>query len=106
MPLLGDIPLIGRAFQNRNKTGNRTELLLLITPYVLEDATQVDDISRAVRDRFGRNERQWPGKPDPGRREEAPEGDATVPASSRPGDAVPPEKAVPVKNAAAEGDGN
>ncbi len=106
VPLLGDIPLIGRAFQNRNKSGNRTELLLLITPYVLEDATQVDDISRAVRDRFGRNERQWPGKPDPGRREEAPEGDATVPSPPRSGDAAPPEKAVPAKSAAAEGDGN
>ncbi len=70
VPLLGDIPLIGRAFQNRNKTGNRTELLLLITPYVLEDATQVEDITRAVRDRFGRNERQWQGKPDPARPED------------------------------------
>ena len=106
VPLLGDIPLIGRAFQNRNKTGNRTELLLLITPYVLEDASQVDDISRAVRDRFGRNERQWPGKPDPGRREEAPEGDATVPSPPRSSDAAPPENAVPAKDAAAEGRGN
>lgn len=75
VPLLGDIPLIGRAFQNRNKTGNRTELLLLITPYVLEDAAQVEDITRAVRDRFGRNERQWPGKPDPARPEETPQAD-------------------------------
>ncbi len=75
VPLLGDIPLIGRAFQNRNKTGNRTELLLLITPYVLEDAAQVEDITRAVRDRFGRNERQWPGKPDPARPEDTPQAD-------------------------------
>ncbi|WP_313228735.1 secretin N-terminal domain-containing protein [Stenotrophomonas acidaminiphila] len=115
VPLLGDIPLIGRAFQNRNKSGNRTELLLLITPYVLEDATQVDDISRAVRDRFGRNERQWPGKPDPGRKEEAPEGGATLPQSApssdpaAPGsDASPqavPASEVPVKDAVGEGAG-
>ncbi len=72
VPLLGDIPLLGRAFQNRTKNGVRTELLLLITPYVLEDATQVDDISRAVRDRFGSTERSWPGGPDSGRPQAAP----------------------------------
>lgn len=64
MPLLGDIPLIGRAFQNRAKSSVRTELLLLITPYVLEDATQVEEVTRAVRERFGRVERNWPGRPD------------------------------------------
>lgn len=65
VPLLGDIPLVGRAFQNRTKSSVRTELLLLITPYVLEDATQVEEVTRAVRERFGRVERSWPGRPDP-----------------------------------------
>ena len=64
VPLLGDIPLLGRAFQNRTKSSVRTELLLLITPYVLEDATQVEEVTRAVRERFGRVERSWPGRPD------------------------------------------
>lgn len=64
VPLLGDIPLLGRAFQNRTKSSVRTELLLLITPYVLEDATQVEEVTRAVRERFGRSERSWPGSPD------------------------------------------
>ena len=64
VPLLGDIPLVGRAFQNRTKSSVRTELLLLITPYVLEDATQVEEVTRAVRERFGRVERSWPGRPD------------------------------------------
>jgi len=64
VPLLGDIPLLGRAFQNRTKSSVRTELLLLITPYVLEDSTQVEEVTRAVRERFGRVERSWPGRPD------------------------------------------
>jgi general secretion pathway protein D len=64
VPLLGDIPVLGRAFQNRTKSGVRTELLLLITPYVLEDAIQVEEISRAVRSRFGQYDGGWPGRPD------------------------------------------
>ena len=35
VPILGSIPLIGALFRNENKTRQRTELLVLITPYVL-----------------------------------------------------------------------
>ncbi|MBD9369571.1 secretin N-terminal domain-containing protein [Xanthomonas sp. XNM01] len=105
VPLLGDIPLLGRAFQNRTKSGVRTELLLLITPYVLEDATQVDDISRAVRDRFGSTERSWPGGPDPepppaqplpaGEVRVLPGIPATVPESAAPASPPPPSVTPP-----------
>lgn len=57
VPLLGDIPLVGRAFQNRRQSGTRTELLMLITPYVIEDAAQAREITDAVQTRFGRNSR-------------------------------------------------
>jgi general secretion pathway protein D len=53
VPLLGDIPIVGRAFQNRRTTGGRTEMLMLITPYVVEDATQARAITDALRHRFG-----------------------------------------------------
>lgn len=53
VPLLGDIPVLGRAFQSRKKSGTRTELLMLITPYVVEDAAQVRAITDAIRARFG-----------------------------------------------------
>ena len=36
IPLLGEIPLIGWLFRNDNNTSERTELLVLITPYVLK----------------------------------------------------------------------
>ena len=35
IPILGSIPIIGALFRNENKTRQRTELLVLITPYVL-----------------------------------------------------------------------
>lgn len=52
VPLLGDIPAVGKLFQNRKKDGTRTELLILITPYVIEDASQARAITDAVRARF------------------------------------------------------
>ncbi len=61
VPLLGDIPVLGRAFQNRRKDGSRTELLMLITPYVVEDAAQSRAITQALQARFGANE--WPVPP-------------------------------------------
>ncbi|WP_147653411.1 secretin N-terminal domain-containing protein [Vulcaniibacterium gelatinicum] len=53
VPLLGDVPLVGRLFQNRRKSGTRTEMLMLITPYVVEDAGQARAITDAIRERFG-----------------------------------------------------
>ncbi|TKS52805.1 hypothetical protein E4582_11230 [Luteimonas yindakuii] len=52
VPLLGDIPGLGRLFQNRRQDGTRTELLMLITPYVIEDSIQARDITDAVQTRF------------------------------------------------------
>ena len=52
VPLLGDLPLIGNAFQNRRRSGVRTELLMVITPYIVEDAVQARAITEALQDRF------------------------------------------------------
>lgn len=53
VPLLGDIPGLGELFRSRTSRGTRTELLVLITPYVVEDATQARDITEALRSRLG-----------------------------------------------------
>lgn len=53
VPLLGDVPLLGRFFQNRARHTGRTELLMLITPYVVEDASQARAITDAIEARFG-----------------------------------------------------
>lgn len=52
VPGLGRIPLLGKLFQNTLDENQRTELLLLITPYVVEDAGQAKEITEAVRQRF------------------------------------------------------
>jgi general secretion pathway protein D len=46
VPLLGDIPLIGNLFKATDKTTDRTELLILVTPTILtktDDATKITD---------------------------------------------------------------
>ncbi|KRG87100.1 hypothetical protein ABB33_01405 [Stenotrophomonas acidaminiphila] len=78
VPLLGDIPILGRAFQSRKQTGTRTELLMLITPYVVEDAAQTRAITDAIRSRFGAGE-SWG------------EGMRRQPASLRSGESSAPE---------------
>lgn len=62
VPLLGDLPLIGPAFQTTFDKKDRTELLLTITPTVIpeptETVTQMSDFLRAaeaVRDVFANN---------------------------------------------------
>jgi type II secretory pathway component GspD/PulD (secretin) len=35
IPLLGDLPLIGRVFRNENTTSTRNELIIVVTPHVI-----------------------------------------------------------------------
>ncbi|HRA78367.1 MAG TPA: type IV pilus secretin PilQ [Burkholderiaceae bacterium] len=37
VPLLGDLPIVGNAFKNTNRTNDRTELLVFLTPRVVTD---------------------------------------------------------------------
>lgn len=37
VPLLGDIPLLGWMFKNNSKTNNKSELLVFITPKIMQD---------------------------------------------------------------------
>ncbi len=79
VPLLGDIPVIGRAFQNRRREGTRTELLMLITPYVIEDASQARAITGAIRSRFGTPD-AWPSAQPPVEPDPRPAPQPSVPA--------------------------
>lgn len=45
VPFLKDVPLVGSAFQNNRVTGNRTELLLLITPYIIRNDEDMADFA-------------------------------------------------------------
>lgn len=48
IPVLKDIPLLGNLFKSSSKGRNRTELIILLTPYIIESS----ETSRAVRDAF------------------------------------------------------
>ncbi len=37
IPFLGDLPLVGRFFRNTSKSDNKTELLIFVTPRLLQD---------------------------------------------------------------------
>lgn len=39
VPLLGDIPLVGRVFRNDNVQGQRNELIIVVTPHVVKPGT-------------------------------------------------------------------
>lgn len=40
VPILGDIPLLGRLFRRENNSRQRSELVVLITPQILDDSDQ------------------------------------------------------------------
>jgi general secretion pathway protein D len=53
VPLLKDIPLLGAAFRNRSESVQERELLVMITPYVVNDDFEAEEISAAIQKTFG-----------------------------------------------------
>lgn len=53
VPLLKDIPLIGAAFRKRSDSTAQTELLVMITPYVINDDFEAEEITAALHKTFG-----------------------------------------------------
>ena len=47
IPLLGDIPYLGNLFKTTSIANKRTELIMLITPYVANDAEEADSLTNA-----------------------------------------------------------
>lgn len=63
VPVIGDIPLVGNLFKNKNDTIARTELLIAITPRVVKDPGQIRGIAAEFRDKLNfstRPERRAP----------------------------------------------
>lgn len=54
IPLLGDIPLLGELFKSRDKTKTTTELLIFITPMVIENPDEADTLNKPFRDELER----------------------------------------------------
>jgi general secretion pathway protein D len=60
IPLLGDIPLIGWLFSTRNNSDDRSELVVLLTPYVLTNPEQAQrETERRLKASDAKNT-EWP----------------------------------------------
>lgn len=57
VPVVGDIPVLGNAFKNKQDTVARTELLIAITPHVVKNDAQSAQIAAEFRDRMNFNTR-------------------------------------------------
>lgn len=53
IPLLKDIPLLGQVFRTNTETNNRTELIILITPYIIADDNDAAAVTDAFRKQLG-----------------------------------------------------
>jgi general secretion pathway protein D len=53
IPLLKDIPLIGNLFNTQTGGGSRRELVILITPYVINDDHEAESVTSAFRKILG-----------------------------------------------------
>lgn len=52
IPILKDVPLLGALFRADSLSQNRTELVVLITPYILSDEREAEAITQAFRQRL------------------------------------------------------
>nr|MDQ3039277.1 hypothetical protein [Pseudomonadota bacterium] len=52
VPYLKDIPVIGNAFKTQNRRKNRTELVLMIVPYIVESDDQATALTRSLGERY------------------------------------------------------
>ena len=53
VPFLGDIPLLGWLFKTKSKTRKKTNLMILLTPHIVKDATDLAEMTRIQRQSFG-----------------------------------------------------
>jgi general secretion pathway protein D len=66
IPLIGEVPVLGNLFKSKDDRIRRTELLILMTPRVVRDSSQVRQITDEFRDRLNlqlRHQRQGPPGP-------------------------------------------
>ena len=61
IPLLKDIPVLGQLFRNNTGKSDRTELIVLITPYIIEGDNDAQAVTEAFRKQLG----EWARKPQP-----------------------------------------
>jgi general secretion pathway protein D len=48
IPLLKDIPVLGNLFKSSSKDDTKTELVLIIVPYIIENNDQAEEVTHAI----------------------------------------------------------
>jgi len=61
IPILKDIPGIGQLFRSSSDTVVKTELIVLITPYIIDDDRVAEQVTEAFRDQLGPWAQDAPG---------------------------------------------
>jgi len=46
IPVLGDVPLLGYLFKNSSRKISKTNLLIFLTPYIIKDSADLEEVSR------------------------------------------------------------
>jgi general secretion pathway protein D len=54
VPFLGDLPLVGKLFRTKRTVGEKTELLVFITPYVVANQQEIDDLTIKHQERMNK----------------------------------------------------
>lgn len=52
VPFLGDIPWLGQFFRSDSSSGTRTELMVLVSPYLVRDGADARELTEAFRSRL------------------------------------------------------
>ncbi len=52
VPFLKDVPLLGNLFKTQKQGKSKTELVLMIVPYIIETDTQAEELTRSLSQRF------------------------------------------------------
>ena len=105
VPLLGDIPVVGNLFSTRRDEGKRTELLMLITPYIVSSEADGRAITDAVKTRFETANQRVRVETLPDAPATAPPAPVATPATLPPGQTPEPAPSVPAPQPAAASGG-
>jgi type II secretion system protein D len=52
VPLLGDIPILGNAFKSISESKSKTELMVLITPHIINTTAEADMLTREFKEKL------------------------------------------------------
>ena len=63
VPYLKDVPLLGSLFKTQKYGNTKTELVLMIVPYIIETDAQAEELTRSLSQRFELLELPQTGQP-------------------------------------------